>query len=254
MGLFAPNRSVTTATGYPPAPLGTCLYVVGDIHGRVDCLERVHHAIDLDRAYGPQASWGEVYLGDYIDRGPNSQGVIAALLAREVQLGYGNVAFLLGNHELLLRGFLDGHVDWDYWRRFGGTETVLSYGITPDAVRYGAGHEIRGQLLRGMPGSHLTFLSRLVPHLQVAGYCFVHAGLRPGIPLAQQSIADLTSIRAEFLDCEDPFEAIVVHGHTPVSAPDFRLYRINIDTGAYATNNLTVLRIDHDGATVLQFS
>jgi serine/threonine protein phosphatase 1 len=180
-----------------------------------------------------------VQLGDLVDRGPDSRSVVAHLagpagggLERRV---------LKGNHEELLLGFLRGEVSLAAWRGFGGTETLRSYGVEPRGLLHGwAGErEARAALWATLPPPHLAFLERLETTLVVGDYLFVHAGLRPGVPLARQDPRDLLWIREKFLDHgEHGFDKVVVHGHTPVEAPERLPGRINLDTGAYATGRL----------------
>lgn len=234
---------------HPPAPHGVLLYAIGDIHGRADCLRRAHELIDRDaaeRAAGLRIL--EIYIGDYVDRGPNSKGVIDLLIERARRY---EVVALRGNHEIVMESFLRGLVAFEEWRGLGGLETILSYGV--DARRLlGTGGVTARDLAAKMPPSHFRFLSSLTSLYAIGPYCFAHAGVRPGLPLEQQSLADLAWIRDDFLTFAGNHGFVVVHGHTPVSSVAFLPNRINIDTGAYATNRLSVLRIDAHGATALE--
>ena len=138
------------------------------------------------------------------------------------------------------------------WQNLGGLETLMSYGITPsinadtaDQVRLAAAFD------EVVPESHRRFLRDLNLSFTCGDFLFVHAGIRPGIPLAKQREEDLLWIRQEFLLCEDDFSKIVVHGHTPVAQVDMRPNRINIDTGAYATGTLTCLMLESDKMRVI---
>jgi serine/threonine protein phosphatase 1 len=234
---------------YPPAPAGTLLYAIGDIHGRADCLDDAHRRIDRDvAARGAQDQATEIYIGDYVDRGPDSKGVIDRLIARSTVV---RLVALRGNHEIMMESFLRGQAPFEDWRRLGGLETVLSYGVDARGL-LAKGDVAPRDLAEAVPVSHLRFISSLASLHTTGGYCFVHAGLRPGVAIARQSIADLAWIRDDFLRFSGDFGAIVVHGHTPVPSVDFLRNRINIDTGAYVTNRLSVLRIDADGATLLE--
>ena len=234
---------------YPPAPAGTLLYAIGDIHGRTDCLDDVHARIDRDVAErGAKNQALEIYIGDYVDRGPDSKGVIDRIVARSTNV---RLVALRGNHEIIMESFLRGQTSFEDWRRLGGLETVLSYGVDARGLLAKGGVQPR-DLAEKIPTSHLRFISSLASLYTAGGYCFVHAGLRPGVAIALQSIADLAWIRDDFLRFSGDFGAIVVHGHTPVPSVDFLRNRINIDTGAYVTNRLSVLRIDADGATLLE--
>jgi calcineurin-like phosphoesterase family protein len=236
---------------YPPAPAGWTIYAVGDIHGRLDLLEHVHRGIDADKSItGTDAI--EVYLGDYIDRGPQSSEVLGALVKRSKTTA---TAFLRGNHEQMLLDFLGGRDLLMPWKAVGAVPTLLSYGLP---ARLLAGdvpeEEVREALGQRLPGEHFDFLTATGSYLRMDPYLMVHAGLRPGIRLEDQQAADILGIRNDFLDHDGDLGYLVVHGHTPVAEPDFRRYRINIDTGAFATNRLTCLRIGPDGASVLDTS
>jgi serine/threonine protein phosphatase 1 len=234
---------------YPPGPEGRVFYAIGDIHGRSDCLARAHGLIDRDiTERGAPVQALEIYIGDYVDRGPDSKGVIDLLIARAL---VASTVFLRGNHEIMMESFLRGQIPFDDWRRLGGLETILSYGV--DARRLLEKGGVRpGDLAEKVPVSHLRFISSLKSVYTAGGYCFVHAGLRPGVAIERQSIEDLAWIRDDFLNFAGKFGFIVVHGHTPVTSIDFLSNRINIDTGAYMTNRLTVLRIDSEGVSVLE--
>jgi serine/threonine protein phosphatase 1 len=234
---------------YPPAPAGTLLYAIGDIHGRSDCLAGAHDLIDRDVARrGGRDQATEIYIGDYVDRGPDSKGVIDRLVARSTEV---RLVALRGNHEIIMESFLRGQTSFEDWRRLGGLETVLSYGVDARSLLAKGGVTPR-DLAEKVPVSHLRFISSLVGVHTAGAYCFVHAGLRPGVAIENQSMADLAWIREDFLRFAGDFGAIVVHGHSPVTGVEFLGNRINIDTGAYMTNRLSVLRIDADGVTVLE--
>ncbi len=232
---------------YPPAPAGLTLYAIGDIHGRLDCLQRAFDAIDRDAKRRPGVEALEIYIGDYVDRGPDSMGVIEALLARS---SHHNTVFLRGNHEILFELFLRGQITFDAWRPIGGLETALSYGIDARGLRE-RGYLRRADLARNVPIAHLLFMSRLCPYFVVGPYFFVHARVRPGVPLAKQKIEDLAWIREEFTERRGPFGHIVVHGHSAVDEVEFHEHRINIDTGAYVTNRLSIIRVDARGVANL---
>jgi serine/threonine protein phosphatase 1 len=249
MEALSRGDQVLAAERYPPAPDGLTLYVVGDIHGRLDLLRDVHRRIDADTARlgGPVR---EVYLGDYIDRGPSSAGVVSELLGRAAQV---DAVFLRGNHEQMLLDLLAGQAILEDWLHVGGTATLLSYGVAPRLIaRLVSPAAIRRQLEAALPAAHRRFYEETQLHARLGPYLAVHAGLRPGLPLEAQSPMDLLCIRREFLQFAGDLGFIVVHGHTPAMAPELRPNRINIDTGAFATNRLTTLRIDADGAHILQ--
>lgn len=200
---------------------------------------------DLQRSSGAL----EIYLGDYIDRGEESRGVIDALIERAEQV---DAIFLRGNHEQFLLDFLDRKVELSMWKQVGGAATLQSYGVSAGQLSFFASQaSLRKDLEEAIAGRHARFYAETMPYFAAAPYLFVHAGLRPGIPLEHQQLADLISIRRQFLDCEDDFGHIVVHGHTPVAQPEFKPNRINLDTEAYSTGRLTCLRIDADGPELL---
>jgi serine/threonine protein phosphatase 1 len=235
---------------YPPAAEGVTLYVIGDIHGRADCLATVHALIDRDialRGNGDQTV--EIYIGDYVDRGPDSRGVINLLVQR---IKTASVVLLRGNHETVMESFLRGLTPFDDWRSIGGVETILSYGVDVRMLLATRGTIDPRDLAQRLPATHIRFFSSLRSFYLCGPYCFVHAGMRPNIPIESQSVEDLTWIRDDFLNFSGDFGHIVVHGHTPVSTIDFLSNRVNIDTGAYATNRLSVIRIDSKGLSVVE--
>ena len=226
----------------PRLPDGICVYAFGDIHGRSDLLKKMFTVIDADMERNPASRSIEVFLGDYIDRGPDSAHTLDLLLDRSL---YRETVFLKGNHEAYFLEVLRDPGKLDDWRQFGGLQTLMSYGIQP-SINPDASEQtdlIRA-LTEVMPNDHVRFLEGLKATFVCGDFFFVHAGVRPGIPLKEQQEADLLWIRSEFLDSDEDFGKFIVHGHTPVREPDVRPNRINIDTGAYATGNLTLLTIE----------
>jgi serine/threonine protein phosphatase 1 len=225
-------------------PQGTRIYAIGDIHGRLDLLASVLARIDMDMRVHPASNVICIFLGDYIDRGPDSKRVLDRLI------NYGltqPTVCLMGNHEAFLREFLKNPDVLSVWRRCGGLDTLLSYGLAPKIKTDAQDRrELASELDRILPSSHREFLSGLKQYFICGDFFFVHAGVRPGICLTQQSEDDLLWIREDFLLSEDHFGKVVVHGHTPVLEPDVRPNRINIDTGAYATGRLTCLVLESD--------
>jgi serine/threonine protein phosphatase 1 len=239
----------TSRLRYPSAPDGFTIYVVGDVHGCLDPLLGVQRLIDADRAKSHLERTAEIYLGDYIDRGPDSAGVVSTLIARARAA---NAVFLRGNHDQMLLDFLDGADCLEPWRELGGTATLLSYGVAASLLTRSAPTEVvRDALNENMPPDHRVFYDQTGSYMQVGPYLMVHAGIRPGVGLEDQKTDDLLGIRQDFLEYDGDFNFIVVHGHTPVEAPELRRNRINIDTGAFATNRLTCLRIGEDGVRLL---
>ena len=226
----------------PQLPYGVRVYAIGDIHGRADLLHDMFTVIDADLARSMPPEPIEVFLGDYIDRGPDSSKTLDLLIERSRSH---KTVFLKGNHEAHMLEVLRDSAKVADWRQFGGLQTMISYGLQPSL---NPDAEEQADLIRCLtavlPDAHLKFLQHLKPKFVCGDFCFVHAGVRPGIPIEEQQEADLLWIRNEFLESEENFGKYIVHGHTPVRAPDIRPNRINIDTGAYATGNLTLLTIE----------
>jgi serine/threonine protein phosphatase 1 len=226
------------------SPEGIRIYVVGDIHGRADLLGRVLAKIDLDMTTRPGPQSLEVFLGDYIDRGMSSKHVIEQLIGRS---GSRPTIFLKGNHEAYLCEFLKSPAVLNTWRRYGGLETLVSYGLSPSILPTPRESvKLAATLAERMPEDHKQFLQSLRSSFSCGGYFFAHAGVNPAYPLSQQREDDLLRIRDRFLLCNNDFGQIVVHGHTPVPEPEIRANRINVDTGAYATGRLTCLVLERD--------
>jgi len=225
-------------------PGGRRVYAVGDIHGRLDLLDRLLGQIEADdRARGAGAAAEIVFLGDLVDRGPDSRGVVQRLI--ELSKGPRPVRFLIGNHEdVFLRAVGGDTKALRFLARIGGRETLLSYGVTEEQFR-GLGYDELAVLLKSLvPAEHVSFLAAFEDWIEIGDYLFVHAGVKPGVALADQSRGDLCWIRDEFLDHRDSFGKIVVHGHSITSGVDERPNRIGIDTGAYASGKLTALGLE----------
>jgi serine/threonine protein phosphatase 1 len=228
----------------PSVPRGTRIYAIGDVHGRADLLEHALARIDWDSVSSPGFRDIEIFIGDYVDRGPDSSGVITQLIQRSE---YRETVFLRGNHEELLLAFLQNPAALDDWQHVGARETLMSYGLQPPthSTRQEQA-ELCASFNRMLPRSHRDFLQKLRDSYQCGDYFFVHAGVRPGVPLSKQREQDLLWIRSDFLEHDGQFEKIVVHGHTPVTEPEIRANRINLDTGAYATGKLTCFAFQGD--------
>jgi serine/threonine protein phosphatase 1 len=193
-----------------------------------------------------------VFLGDYIDRGPDSRGVVERLISDPPQSFATH--FLKGNHESILLDFLEDAWRLDHWLMNGGDATMRSYGVDTERLAHGgaAPEAWRQAFAEALPEAHLRFFRELQLSVSFGDYLFVHAGVRPGVPLAAQSEADLIWIRGPFLSYADPFDKIVVHGHTPEPEPVVRQNRIGIDTGAVFTGRLTALRLEGGAREFLQ--
>ena len=227
----------------PCVPEGMRVYAVGDIHGRRDLLDALLEKIERDSAAAPAERELIVFVGDYIDRGPQSREVIDRLL-EPMPRGM-EPTFLLGNHERLLIDTLVSADTLSLWLPNGGQATLKSYGIDLlDMANRPAGSPAESWLERAIPETHRAFLKGLQLYKEVGDYLFVHAGIRPGVRLADQSNHDLLWIRTEFLDHEGDLSHFVVHGHTARLEPDVKGNRIGIDTGAVKTGKLTALRLE----------
>jgi serine/threonine protein phosphatase 1 len=239
--IFKRKQSSKSANS-PRAPEGMRIYAVGDVHGRIDLLTDIFARIDADTAGFAADKTLQIFLGDYVDRGPRSREVIDALVARRRRA---HTVYLKGNHESYFLEFLRNPAILATWRQYGGLDTLLSYGLAPTIAP--DQHEsvaLASGLTKALPSSHLRLLSDLDLSFTCGDYFFAHAGVRPEVPLSEQQEGDLLWIRDEFLVNEESYGKVVVHGHTPVAEPDIRLNRINIDTGAYATGQLTCLVLE----------
>ena len=226
-------------------PAGTRIYAIGDIHGRLDLLLRLQTLIAADAARSSAPRRVLVYIGVYIDRGPDSAGVIDLLLDRPLP-GF-EIVHLLGNHEDTLLQFPDDMTVGPSWLTYGGVQTLESYDVEVPPGSWRDERELRrlqGEVRKRVPRRHVEFM-RSLPLIHVEGdYLFVHAGIRPGIPLDQQERDDLLWIRDEFLRSSADHGKIVVHGHTISEAPVLQPNRIGIDTGAFHTERLTCVVLD----------
>lgn len=243
------GQRAAAVTDVSRLPLGLRVYAIGDIHGRADLLSRMRDIVsaDLDKTRPDEALI--VLLGDYVDRGPQSQAVLESL---SVDPFPAPMVALLGNHEAMLLDFLYRPESGETWRKFGGIETVHSYGVDVADFRTGQNlSAVSEQLRTAIPPRHIDFIQALPLSHAVGGYFFCHAGVRPGIPLDQQRPEDLLWIRDEFIGSEMPFGAVVVHGHTPGEVPLVRENAIGIDTGAYITGKLSCVALAAHGVSFL---
>ena len=224
----------TTAPGW--LPKGRRVYAIGDIHGCRDQLDRLHREIEADLAARPIEAPRLIHLGDYIDHGPDSAGVIESLLSGTPAIPTVN---LMGDHERMLLEALDGDraaaTDW-LWT--GGKAALRSWGLDPDLPRE--------QWESALPAAHVAFLRGLKRMHREAGYLFVHAGIRPGVKLTEQTTDDLLSIRQPFLWSEQPLGVVVVHGHSSHPSVVRTDHRIGLDTGAGMGGKLTCAILEED--------
>jgi serine/threonine protein phosphatase 1 len=245
------GRSVQFKGDQPAGPKGHRVYAVGDIHGRLDLLDELLGKIEADDRERPKAKTSIVFLGDLIDRGPQSAEVVERL--RLYRPAFARTVFIAGNHEEVLLQLLGGETDLlANWLLYGGAECARSYGIEPDELRRAGPDDALSILKARIPREHETFLSSFVDTASFGDYLFVHAGIRPGVPLANQDKSDLRWIRRPFLDDDSRHGHVVVHGHTISEEVEVRPNRIGIDTGAYRSGILTALGIEGRDRWLLQ--
>jgi serine/threonine protein phosphatase 1 len=221
-------------------PAGQRVYAVGDVHGCSERLQSLHARIRDDLARRPIAETTIVHLGDYIDRGQDSAGVLSRLLIQQWPEPTPRLVNLMGNHEQMLLAAVDtgDRDDIEHWLSNGGAATLASWNIPPRASP--------AEWHRLIPAEHLAFVRSLATHHRQGGYVFVHAGLRPGVPMARQTREDMLWIREPFLSFAGDLPSVVVHGHTPAPAPTVRRNRIGIDTGAVMGGALTCVVLEAD--------
>ena len=239
--LFKSRTVAKAATSVVPE--GQRVYAVGDIHGCVALLDELIALIDADDAQRGPAETTLIFLGDVVDRGPASAAVVERL--RNLAATRGSVRFLLGNHEEIFLGALDGEPKaLRLFCRIGGRETVLSYGM--DAAEYERldYEELVHRLADLVPAEHRAFMSAFEDMIVIGDYAFVHAGVRPDVPLDRQRSSDLRWIRDPFLDHRTKLDKTIVHGHTMTDEVEHRGHRIGVDTGAYASGKLTALGLE----------
>lgn len=245
-------KSTRTKRPAPKVPEETRIYAIGDIHGSLDLLEALQDSILEDAAKAPDLRHVVVYLGDYVDRGPDSKAVIDRLL--KDPLDALERVYLIGNHEVFLLQFLEDKSTAMTWLMNGGTATCTSYGVDPTMAPDGvdALAWLQGHLEKALPARHKKFLQNLKLHHAEGDYLFVHAGIRPGVALEDQDPEDMLWIREPFLSSRADFGAVVVHGHTPSHEPEVRANRIGVDTGACFGGHLTALVLESDSQRFLQ--
>lgn len=228
---------------------GRRIYAIGDIHGCIDQLQAMQDNIAQDLRTRPHAHPVIVYIGDFADRGVDSKGVIQNLMSEEVAAH--ETYFLRGNHDQIFLNYLDDpdsrYITQFHWldKIMGGRETLASYGVT-----FSEGHDTaktHAAFVAAVPDAHVEFLNRLILKVKIGSYVFVHAGIRPGVPLDEQVVDDLVWIRKPFLTSTLDHGFTVVHGHTVVSTVENHGNRIGIDTGAVFKGTLSCLVLE-DGA------
>jgi serine/threonine protein phosphatase 1 len=241
------------------APAGTTLYVIGDIHGRSDMLQALLRKIAYDalsRQSGADRDERRelILLGDYVDRGPDSRGVIDLILSTRAERDFWTVTALKGNHEAALLQFLDEPSFWPMWADYGARDTLLSYGVSPPNRASDPEDWVRAsrELNEALPDAHRAFLADLPLVAERGDYLCVHAGVRPDTPLDSQTEQDLLWIRDDFLKSQRRLEKVIVHGHTPAAEAFLGAHRIGLDTGAYATSILSAVKLKGVERTVIQ--
>lgn len=238
-------RKKKPASPAPRVPADRRVYAIGDIHGCDDLFERLLDKIDTDHRTRPPKDLTLILLGDLVDRGPDSARVVERAM-RLAESGR-DVRFLTGNHEEVFLLALDGKREaLKMFTRIGGRETILSYGISEQTFKSTDYEELLVLLREAVPATHIAFMRKMENVIPIGDYVFVHAGIRPGIPLAAQQPADLRWIRNEFLSHAGIYEKFVIHGHTITDEVDHRPNRLGIDTGAYANGRLTAVMLEDD--------
>lgn len=238
--LFArPQKTIAL----PAVPEGRRVYAIGDIHGCLSLFDSLLARIDADSAARGAADVTLILLGDLVDRGPDSAGVVDRAI--RLQESGGDVRWLLGNHEEVFLKALSGDPQaMRYFVRIGGGPTIHSYGLKGDEYLNMSFEELAGAFPRLVPDRHRSFLEAAEHQVQIGDYLFVHAGIRPGVPIAEQRPTDLRWIRDDFLDDGSDHGCVVVHGHTIFDEVQERHNRVGIDTGAYATGRLTAIGLE----------
>lgn len=230
-------------------PPGQRVYAIGDIHGRLDLFEHMVAAIEEDDREASPAETTVILLGDLVDRGPDSAGVLNR--AREWQQRR-NVRVLAGNHEeMFLKSFTSGET-LRHFLRHGGRETVLSFGVDPERFRTSSGDEVQEMMAEAVPQETRDFITGFEDMIEIGDYLFVHAGIDPALPLDEQASEALRWIREPFLSYSEPHPKVVVHGHTISEQVEDRGNRIGVDTGAYASGRLTALVLEGEQRRYLE--
>lgn len=223
-------------------PDGVRLYAIGDVHGCLGELKAMFAKIDAEIARDGVDDWRIILLGDYCDRGPDTRGVLDFILARKA--ADSRIVALAGNHDDGFVDFLETAEQDSLFVNYGGEATARSYGVMLDPRTPGTVLRGRDDLLSAIPEPHIVFMRDLPVSAEFGDFFFCHAGVRPEVPLAEQTRRDLTWIRGAFLDWPALHPKVIVHGHTPSSAPEVLANRVNIDTAAFQTGRLTGLVID----------
>lgn len=244
LGRLFKKAALTRPLDTARVPDGMRIYAIGDIHGRNDLLQALLAKIEADDANRGQADSHIIFLGDLMDRGADSFGVIETAMA--LKTSGRNVRFLMGNHEeVFVRACRkrDPKVT-RFFLRIGGEETILSYPISRAEYLQLDMEQLSDRLVDIVPETHLAFVESFEDQIVIGDYVFVHAGIKPGVPLSEQKPSDLRWIREEFVEQRGDLEKVVVYGHTIYDDVEERGSRIGIDTGAYASGKLTALALE----------
>ncbi len=224
-------------------PDGRRIYAIGDIHGRNDLLKKLIGKIVADDGDRGDAESELIFLGDLVDRGPDSSGVIETAMALKQELG--DVRFLMGNHEeVYLKAAEGDEKAVKFFNRIGGKETILSYDISIKEYMDMDHTRLAHRIPTLFPEEHVSFIKSFEDQIVIGDYAFVHAGVRPGIPMDEQKPKDLRWIREEFLSAKEPHEKVIVYGHTINDEVVEKGNRIGIDTGAYYSEKLTAIGLE----------
>jgi len=239
--------------GQSAAPTDTRIYAIGDVHGYLQLLTSIHQKIRGDLENRPTGQYAIIFLGDYIDRGPDSAGCVQFLL--NLCSEDNHVICLKGNHEDRLEQFLDNPLELaKSFFTYGGVECAQSYGVDMSEFR-GTDKDILkvcDKLRKKIPYEHKRFYSQLSMTVTLGDYLFSHAGVRPGVSLEQQSDNDLMWIRSEFISNKSLYDKVIIHGHTPTYPMEILPNRINADTWAYDTGVLSCVELEGTGYRVIE--
>lgn len=226
------------------------VYAIGDIHGRNDLLTALLEKIAEDIRQKGDAKNEIIFLGDLVDRGPDSADVIETAI--RLKNDFGNVRFLMGNHEeVFLKAAVGDEKATRFFTRIGGKETILSYDITIKEYMDLDNVHLAARLPDLIPQRHIDFLKDFEDQIIIGDYAFVHAGIRPGVPMAEQKPKDLRWIREEFLSETAPHEKVIIYGHTINDHVIENGNRVGIDTGAYYSEKLTAICLEGDQRSYL---
>lgn len=248
------RTSSLTGIHFPDArgPENLRLYAIGDVHGRLDLLQAMHQMVAAEIGRDSPVDWRVIHLGDYVDRGPDSKGVVDFLIAAR-RRDPRNV-MLAGNHDIGFLDFLAEPLVDGLFAHNGGPQTALSYGVALDLSSLAALRSGHAALAEAVPAAHVAFLRSLEFSAAFGDFFFCHAGVRPGVALEEQRPQDLVWIRHQFLNHAGLYEKVVVHGHTPAPEAEILANRVNVDTGAFRSGRLTALAIDGADKRILTVS